>query len=116
MQQAQSYRAQSRAYLSKAYAELDDDILQASEKAWGAAAQIVKAVAQARGWPHDKHGLLHRAVDNLMTETGDAEFRLLFAVAGELHTNFYENERDREGVLQRIQDVERFMEKLEGLL
>ena len=44
------------------------------------------------------------------------EFRLLFAVAGELHTNFYENERDREGVLQRIQDVERFMEKLEGLL
>ena len=41
-----AYRDQSRAYLEQANEELArDDLRQASEKGWGAASQIVKAVA-----------------------------------------------------------------------
>ena len=48
-----AYRDQSRAYLEQANEELArDDLLQASEKGWGAASQIVKAVAEERGWEH----------------------------------------------------------------
>ena len=34
------------------------DYHQASEKLWGAAAVMVKAVAEGRGWPHDNHRAL----------------------------------------------------------
>ena len=38
-------------FLTKAGGYLaEGDLLQASEKGWGAAAQMVKAVAEARGW------------------------------------------------------------------
>ena len=48
----QKYNTASRQLLAQARAELDQgDIRQASEKGWGAAAQMVKTVAQARGWP-----------------------------------------------------------------
>ena len=31
------------------------DMIQASEKAWGAVAHYVKSVAKARGWPDGSH-------------------------------------------------------------
>ena len=56
MQQAQTYRERSREYLSKAFQELSEgDLTQASEKGWGAAAQMVKAVADERGMAHHSH-------------------------------------------------------------
>ena len=49
MQQTRTYREQSRAFLDKAREELDaGDLVLASEKAWGAAAMMVKAVAEQR--------------------------------------------------------------------
>ena len=49
-QQVQTYRERSRAFLAKARGELlTGDLEQASEKAWGAAALMVKAVAERRG-------------------------------------------------------------------
>ena len=33
----------------------EGDLLQASEKGWGAAARMVKAVAETRGWRHSSH-------------------------------------------------------------
>jgi hypothetical protein len=115
MQRAATYQEQSRLNLAQAYEELDD-LAQASEKAWGAAAKMVKAVAEQRGWAHDKHGFLHRAVFDLAVETGDADLRRLFSVANDLHTNFYENGFDRDQVMTLIQDVEQFVGKMERLL
>ena len=47
------YVAASREYLNKAYQYLaEDDLPQASEKAWGAAAEMVKAIAEERGRYH----------------------------------------------------------------
>ena len=51
MQEALSYQERSQEFLGKAREELAaGDLEQASEKAWDAAAMIVKAVAEARGY------------------------------------------------------------------
>jgi hypothetical protein len=41
----------SRRFFTKAADALaEEDLLQASEKLWGASAHMIKAVAEARGW------------------------------------------------------------------
>ena len=87
-----TYREASRRFLTQAHAELEaGDLQQASEKAWGAAAQMVKAAATVRGWEHDQHRHLWVAARELSNEAGDPEIHDLFGVAHNLHTNFYEN-------------------------
>ena len=65
------------------------DVLQGSEKVWGAAAHAMMAVAQQRGWPYDSHGSLKHASRRLSEETGDTTVRDRFAVAEKFHINFY---------------------------
>ena len=67
------------------------DYHQASEKFWGAAAVMVKAIADQRGWPHGSHRDLYRVINRLVEETGQGELVDLFSLAGHLHTNFYED-------------------------
>ncbi len=117
MQETLTYQARSRAFLSKAREQLEaGDLEQASEKAWGAAAVIVKAVAEARGLEHGKHGHLFGVVRVLAGETSDRELRGLFHVANGLHSNFYENWLDTDDVVEGLEDVERFVEKIERFL
>ena len=53
------YAALSRRLVRQAQEEFDTgDRLQASEKAWDAAAHAVKAIAESRGWNHNSHRLL----------------------------------------------------------
>ena len=112
-----TYRDQSRAFLAQASEELErGDLRQASEKAWGAAAQIVKAAADARGWEHHRHATLFQVVRGLVEETGDPEIRRLFAVAGELHSNFYDGFLEPENVELHLRDVEVLVQRVEGLL
>ena len=114
--QVRTYRSASKELLEQATNELaQGDARQASEKGWGAAAQIVKAVAEQRGWPHNQLALLHRIVDDLVKETGDNELHQLFLVANGLHINFYENWATLNGVASGIRAVGRFVEKLEPL-
>jgi hypothetical protein len=116
MQEAPTYRERSRDFVVKARRELDEDLPQASEKGWGAAAEIVKAIAEERGWAHRGHRELQTAVNRLRNETGDRDLQRLFAIASDLHRNFYENWYDRPAVESGIQDVERFVAKVENLL
>ena len=92
------------------------DVVQASEKGWGAAAQMIKAVAEQRGWQHNNHARLYQIVDALVQETKDAQLANLFHVAGNLHTNFYENWATANLVDSGLDDVQLFVEKLESLL
>ncbi len=70
------YATASREYLGRAWQYLaEEDLSQASEKGWGAAAEMVKAIAEERGWPHDGQRLLYRVIDNLVAETGDEELQ-----------------------------------------
>ena len=53
MQETKTCRERSRIFLAQAFEELEKgDLSQASEKGWGAAAQMLKAIAQEGGWDH----------------------------------------------------------------
>ena len=92
------------------------DKLQASEKAWGAAAHAVKAVAQQRGWQHNGHRYLFEAIDKIYCETVDPEFLDLFRSANSLHMNFYENWQTDNFVQDGIERVKVLLGKLEPLV
>ena len=55
--QAREFLAQSREYLA------NGRLHQASEKGWGAAAHMVKAVAEAQGWTYDRHADFSRVMN-----------------------------------------------------
>jgi hypothetical protein len=93
-----------------------EDYVQASEKAWGAASQIVKALAAREGRGLRSHGELHKQVAKIARETKDEEIRSLWQSAGMLHQNFYENWLPPEMVEGNVKDVKRFVEKLRQLL
>ena len=65
------------------------DVLQGSEKLWGAASHAVMAVAQQRGWPFGSHRNLLMAVRRLAEESDDPALRAGFNAAQMLHANFY---------------------------
>ena len=110
------YSDTGREFLARARTYLDeDDLRQASEKGWGAAAQLVKATAETRGWSHRGHRDLYETVDRLVVETGDSDLRRAFNDAGALHTNFYEGWLSREAVEANLARVADFVEKLEAL-
>ena len=102
--------------LAQAESELAaGDTRQASEKAWGAAAQAVKAASDVRGWPHDSHRLLFVSINRLFDETADRSLVELFAVTHHLHVNFYEDWLPEWMVRQGIVAAERLVERLANL-
>ena len=104
----------SRRFIEQAEEEMRrGDGLQASEKAWGAAAHAVKSIAEREGWRHDKHSDLFRAVDSIVNRTGDTEIRNLFSVANSLHQNFYEGWFSDPFIASNIEDVKRLLDKLD---
>ena len=117
MTNSNGYAEQGRKFLDQAFVELShDDLRQASEKGWGAAAQLVKAYAVLRGLDHNSHGLLYGAVSRLVEETDDDTLRTLFNEAGGLHTNFYEGRFASRDVRQSLGQVSRFIEKVDALI
>ena len=112
-----TYREASHRLLSQAHGELEvGDLQQASEKAWGAAAQMFKAAATLRGWEHDQHRHLWVAARDLSNEANDPEIHTLFVVANGLHVNFYENTYDADKVMLYIAKVDRLVAKVEAML
>jgi hypothetical protein len=111
-----TYATTSRLLLAQAKEELEkEDLRQASEKVWGAAAQMVKAAAERRGWRHDTHRRLFEIVARLSQETGDEDIRRFIQSASALHFNFYESIYPREIIERSLQDVEDLTSRLERL-
>ena len=112
-----SYANQSAVFLNQAHQELKNgDLRQASEKGWGAAAQMIKAVAEEHSWAHNHHSHLHRAVSRLGKELDDDDLLLQFASAGQLHGNFYEGWLDSNTITLYLAQVKLFTDKLEKQL
>ncbi len=107
---SEKYLKDAEAFLTKG------DYVQASEKAWGAASQIVKALAAREGREIRSHGELHRYVAELSKKKGDREIMRLWFSATSLHQNFYENWFPEEAVMSGVEDVKSFVEKLRKLL
>lgn len=93
-----------------------EDYVQASEKFWGAASQMIKALATERGLGLRSHGELHAFVAKLEKESGDPDVRRLWQSATSLHQNFYENWLPPEMVEGNAEDVKKLIEKLRKLL
>ncbi len=84
------YRQQSRIFLAHSRQFLaEDDLHQASEKGWGAAAWMAKAVAESQGWQYNKHDEFGTVLNNARRLTGDERLRGLRSIANGLHSNFY---------------------------
>ena len=110
-----TYREQSRAFLAQASEELArGDLERASDLGWGAAAQIVKAAAEARGFEHDGRPALYRVISAIVEETGDSRLRYLFAVAGNLYS--FGDLLDAEYVEYSLSRVMTFIDEVEALL
>lgn len=117
MQQTITYQDAAWQLLAQALQEVAaGDSRQASKKGWGAAAQMIKAIADNRGWQHDNHAALYRIIDRLVNETGDDGIRNLFGTANGLHQNFYENWGSQQYVAGGLVDVKKLLDKLEPLL
>lgn len=88
------YRQQAREFLTKSRQYLaDDDLHQATEKGWGAAAWMAKAVAEAQGWQYKRHEEFADVVNRALRLSGDTRLRQLRAEANELHGYFYTRKR-----------------------
>ena len=117
LESTNNYWQASREFMGKAYQYLADaDLPQASEKGWGAAVEMVKALSEERGWVHDNHRVLFRNVHRLIGETGDGELITLFGMGHNLHNNFYENCLPLADVQLYLQGVQTLLNKLEPLL
>ena len=107
----------SSSYLRKAHEHLaEGDLVQASEKGWGAAAELVKACAEARELDHVRHRQLWLTVNRLVDETGDRELQFLFSQAESLHGNFYEDYYDESAVASYLSQVVLLLDKLRPLI
>lgn len=106
-----AYHSETAAeFLVKGRAHLDEgDLLQASEKGWGAASQIVKAEEEERSWRHKTPGDLYRVVNRLADELADEHLQVLFHSANALHQNFYEGLMPAESVAAGLGAVEEFV-------
>ena len=82
----------------------------------GRASQMVKAIAQERGWRHRSHRHLHEVINALRRETDDPELASLFGGGENLHINFYENWYEVDVIEDHLHQVEQFLDKAEGLL
>jgi len=116
MDGVENYLRLNDKYLGEAEALMEKgDFVQASEKFWGAAAEMVKGVAAKRGIELRAHGEMYRFVAKLKDEMNDPELATLFSVAAALHQNFYENWLPPEIVAHHGEAVKQLVKKLEAV-
>ena len=114
---SQKHQQLSEYLLAEARRELvAGGLPQASEYGWGAITQILKAIAEQRGWEHNRHRHYLRIASRLRAETGDGDILRLFGVANLLHENFCENDMSAGGVADGLDDVEALLNKLTPML
>ena len=100
----------SRRFIRQAREELErGDRLQATEKAWGALAQMLKAIGQQRGWLNmGSHRTVGRIAQHLAAEYAEIAVLNAYIAADNGHRNFYDNEMsppEIEGIIAVVASV-----------
>ena len=80
---AEDFLVRSKTYLDQG------DLHQASEKGWGAAAHIIKAVAAANGWEYEHHDQFSKVVTNARQRYRQPRLREMSRAGEALHANYY---------------------------
>ena len=92
------------------------DLLQASEKAWGAVSHYVSAMSVERGWPAKTH---RQTVDNARCILGEhptpEPYLNLFKSVRSLHANFYQEILVDREVQEGIEDVRRLVDVFKNI-
>ncbi len=114
MATATQHREISDRLLDHAQDELrTGDLLQASEKAWGAVAHFVNSVAKEQGWPSGSHRNLNLNAEKLIELTPDPDGNELRLTAmNGLHANFYEGYLSERGVKRGIEAAREFIDAM----
>jgi hypothetical protein len=74
------------------------DVLQSSEKLWGAAAHAITAVAKQRGLEHGTHRTMINSARQIADEVDDERLRSGILAARHFHSNFYNGTMEPEDV------------------
>ncbi len=110
----EAYGEISRTLIRQARDELEKgDLLQASEKTWGAAAHAIKSVAETRGWMHYAHPLITAAAWRLSREHNRPRMLDFIITANEMHQNFHEDRYGEDEVARGVEQTEEFLGILE---
>ena len=110
------YEEISRHLLQQAQDELDrGDILQASDKVWGATAHTIKAVCQRMGWNHHAHNHIRAAANYVASEFGRDDLISAYGYLDALHTNYYEHQLLAGEVRVGINNAAFFVRELSAL-
>ena len=114
LQYSDRYAAISQRLLRQAQEELDaEDLIQASEKAWGAAAHAVKSVAEKWGWYHQGHYRLNAVVHYIVSERSREDLLGWYNTASLLHFNYYEHRFDADTIQLSLNATKAFVEEME---
>ena len=115
-QHSDRYAAISQRLLRQAQEQLNlGDLIQASEKAWGAAAHAVKAVAEKWGWYHQGHYRLNAAVTYIAIEQQREELIGLYRHPTAMHINYYEHELYEDELQIAINSTKTFVAEMEKI-
>ena len=103
----------ARQFLLDADREFEEgDILQASEKLWGAASHVVLAEMRRRSITPSGHKVTVDAVELIGEDYEDPSLRPLFTSAEMLHANFYHGFLDAERFREHRDLTRQFVERM----
>ena len=110
------HRKMNSKYLTHAKKLLQQgDYLQASEKYWGAAVQMIKVIAARRGLELGTHRSISEFISMLDVEHPELNLWTLYTKANNLHMNFYEDHVPPEKVKEDSEAVKELIEKLQRI-
>jgi hypothetical protein len=92
------------------------DLVQASEKYWGAVSSLLNAVGERENLPHYTHRDLKEIAIHLTEKEGDKEYTRLLSSAETLHANYYHNFLGKTSYDAHREDALRLIERLKKYL
>jgi hypothetical protein len=88
------------------------DLVQASEKYWGAVTSLLNAIGEEEGLPHYSHKDLKEISIYLSEKEGDPEYTRLFSSVETLHSNYYHAFLREATFKAHAEDAKKLVEKL----
>ena len=82
------------------------DLVQGSEKLWGATSQALKAYCASHGMAHSKYAHRRHAAFQLADQLDNPFIRATFGVAESCHANFHNDWMEQEHLYGYLPDIE----------
>lgn len=109
-----NYLQSSNKYLNDGESFLKQgDYAQASEKAWGSIVTLLKAVAETKRKRLTTHQGINYFFSEIANELKDKTIHDVCGKANSLHQNFYENNLHPDTVKKYLQDMKRFVIRIQ---